>query len=125
MKAAKLLALILVLTLLAALLTACGNTAMTAAAGTYEGQYLKLVGDETKIEDPFSLTLKADGTGTHSRDGLEYSVTWTLEGETFTMAEKFLGITNDYTGTLKDGALHLYNGDPSYDFTYEFFYQKK
>jgi hypothetical protein len=37
-------------------------------------------------------------------------VTWTLEGETFTMQETFLGAVNDYTGTLKDGELIMFTG---------------
>ena len=40
------------------------------------------------------------------------------------MTEKFLGMTIDYTGTLKDGELHIYNGDPSSDLTYEYVYKK-
>ena len=51
-------------------------------------------------------------------------MTWTLDGEDFTMQESFLGITMDYTGTLKDGVLHLYNGDPTDEWTYEYVYTR-
>lgn len=94
-----------------------------AAAGEWTGVYCKFVGDENGVTDePFSLTLNADGTGSHHRDGESYSVTWTLEDEDFSMTETFLGMTNDYTGTLSDGVLHLYNGDPTDDLTYEYVY---
>ena len=98
---------------------------MKAAAGTYVGEYTKLVGDETKTEESFQLTLKADGTGVQEREGIRFNVTWTLEGESFTMTETFIGDPVEYTGTLKDGKLHLYNGDPEYIFTREYFYAKQ
>ena len=128
MKRSKLIALALSLCLLAALLTACGDgidPAVKAAAGTYEGQYVKLVGDETKNAESFTLTLKEDGTGTHARDDMEFKVTWTLEGESFTMKETFIGDPIVYTGTLKDGVLDLVNGDPEDPFTYNYVYQKR
>ena len=123
----KFISLLLVIALLGVLFAACdsGDPAMKAAAGTYKGQYTKLVGDETKNEEEFTLTLSPDGTGIHARDGMEFKVTWTLEGEAFTMKETFIGDPIEYTGTLKDGALHLYNGDPTNIFTYEYFYQKQ
>ena len=101
---------------------------LKTVAGTYDGQYTKFVGDPEdakNTEDVFSIELKEDGTGTHHRDDLDINVTWTLDGENFTMKETFLGITIDYTGTLKDGKLDIFNGDPSNDFTCEYVYQKK
>lgn len=108
-------------------LAACGggDAAANAAAGTYEGVHLKPVGDTEWVEEEFSLELKADGTGTHSRDGESFSVTWTLEGETFTMQETFLGLSIDYTGTLKGDDLDIFNGDPEDIWTYEYVYKKK
>ncbi len=125
MKIMKLTALFLTLMLLASLLAACADNPLKAASGTYVGQYTKMVGDDTKEEEEFSLILKEDGTGIHSRGGEAYKITWTLTGEDFTMQETFLGLTNDYTGTLKDGALHLFNGDPANIWTYEYVYSKK
>lgn len=107
-------------------LTACGSSEADAAAGTYKGQYTKLVGDETKnTDEEFSLVLEKDGKGTHNRDDLEISVTWELEGENFKMTETFLGMTIDYTGTLKDGQLDIFNGDPTDVWTYEYVYEKQ
>lgn len=125
MKHAKLIALALALCLLAALLLACSDPAMRAAAGKYTGQYSKLVGDETKNEEPFTLTLNADGSGTHARDGMEFKVSWTLEGEKFTMKESFIGDPIAYSGTLKDGVLDIFNGDPNDPFTYNYVYKKQ
>lgn len=121
----KLISVLLVIAVLALLLAACAENPLKAASGTYKGQYTKLVGDDTHNEEEFSLTLNDDGTGKHARDDMEFDVTWTLEGENFSMKETFLGMSIDYTGTLKDGALHLYNGDPSDIWTYEYFYEKQ
>jgi uncharacterized lipoprotein YehR (DUF1307 family) len=125
---AKLAALILAAALLFCLLTACGDSAMKAAAGTYKGDYTKFVGDsdEAKVTDePFSLELKADGTGVHHRETLDIKVTWSLDGEKITLQETFMGINLDYTGTLKDGELHLFNGEPSNSLTCEYVYHKQ
>ena len=115
-------------------LVACGNggkddkaSAMKDAAGTYQGVYAKWVGDEDPADDepPFSLELKEDGTGANSRDDMTFDVTWKLDGETFTMEETFIGDPIEYTGTLKDGELHIFNGDPEDALTYEYVYEKK
>ena len=130
----KMIPLLLALLLAAGLLTGCGEAApaateapnaLRAAAGTYQGLYTKLVGDETQEEEAFHLDLKADGTGTHYRNDLEIPVTWTLESEAVTMQETFLGLTMDYTGTLQGGKLNLFNGDPADDWTCEYVYQKQ
>ena len=94
-------------------------------AGTYEGTYTKLVGDDTKnTDEEFSLVLKEDGTGTHNRDGGSFNVEWDFDGEKFTLTDKFGALTIDYTGTLKDGKLQIYNGDPEDIWTYEYNYEK-
>ena len=112
-------------------LAACGgkkDDPNAAFAGTYEGVHAKFVGDTEWIPsegyEAFSLTLKADGTGVHSRNGMEFKVTWALDGENFTMNETFIGDPIVYTGTLKDGELHLYNNTPDNPFTYEYVYKK-
>lgn len=109
-------------------LTACGGNKLKDYAGTYKGEYTKLVGesDEDKnTSDEFSLELKDDGTGVHNRDGESYKVKWELDGENFKMTETFLSISIDYEGTLKDGKLDIFNGDKTNDFTYEYVYTKK
>ena len=107
---------------MALMLVACGaSQEMKDAAGTYKCQQSKLVGvNDWETDEEFTLELKEDGTGTRTTDGTSYELTWKLEGETFTMTETFLGLTNDYTGTLKDGKIDIFNGDPENDLTYEY-----
>ena len=115
-----------VLALSVLLITGCGSKKdeKKDAAGTYKGTYTKLVGDDTKnTDEEFSLELKEDGTGKHNRDGESYDVEWNIEGEKFTMTDKFGPLTIDYTGTLKDGKLQIYNGDPEDIWTYEYNYE--
>ena len=139
----KVISVLLVLVLLVSglfMFTGCGNDdkkddkdskksqSLSAAAGTYEGLYTKFVGDpdSAKNEDEeFTLVLKEDGTGKHSRDDLDLKVTWSLDGEKFKMTETFLGATIDYTGTLKDGKLDIFNGDPDDEWSCEYVYEKK
>ena len=123
----KFIALALIAVLLVIGLAACGG-GNTPGAGKYEGDYGKWVGDsdEDKIpasEDPFSLELNGGGKGKFNRDDVTFDVTWKLDGENFTMTETFLGLTNEYTGTLKDGKLVIYNGDPDDDFTYMYVFK--
>lgn len=108
-------------------LTGCGKD-LSAYAGNYVGERSKFVGDaewQAADEEPFSLELKDNGKGTFTRDGSSFDVTWELDGEKFTMKETFLALTNEYNGTLKDGKLHIYNGDASNDLTYEYELSKK
>ena len=101
------------------------ETDLSAVEGTYVGQYTKLVGDDTKeTDEEFYLELNEDGTGKHHRDDYTFNVTWTLDGKDFKMTEKFVGDPIEYTGTLKDGKLDIFNGDPDDDWTYEYVYEK-
>ena len=114
---AVILALVMALTLVA-----CGaSEAQKNAAGTYNYEKGKFVGDaDYNTDDDFTVTLKEDGTGFRTTAGTDYDLTWSLDGETFSMTETFLGLTNEYTGTLKDGVLDIFNGDPSQDLSYEY-----
>ena len=121
----KILAILLVCVCLSTMLAACGGGGGNPNAGTYTGVYGKWVGDETQEDITANkLELKGDGTGTHYRDDLELKITWTVEGEKFSMTEKFLGVTMDYTGTIKNGEIHVFNGDPEDMLTYEYVYKK-
>lgn len=99
--------------------------ALSSAVGVYQGQYVKLVGDTQKVEEEFSLELNADGTGMHNRDGYSFNVTWSVDGEKFKMSETFVGDPIEYVGTLKDGKLDIFNGDPEDMWTYEYVYEKE
>ena len=118
--------LVLVAVFSVALLTGCGKADLSKYAGKYEGQYGRWVGDETKETDSeFSLELKADRTGSSIKDGATYDVTWSMDGDKIKMTEKFFGLTIDYTGTIKDDELTLYNGPEDEDLTYIYVYTKK
>lgn len=99
-------------------------------AGTYNCEKYKCVGDDenawAEYEGGFVLELKADGTGTSKRNGDEYKIEWKLEGDEFSMDESMEGVSLklDYSGTLKDGELHIYGGDPENDFTSEYMFKK-
>lgn len=123
-KIAKYIGIILCVAMVAGLLAACGGSD-SPAVGKWEGKYTKYVGDDEKnTSEDFSLVLKAGGKGVSTRDGLDLNVTWTLDGEDFTMTETFLGIKIEYTGTLKDGVIDIFNGDPDDAFTCEYVYEK-
>ncbi|MCR5727585.1 MAG: hypothetical protein K6G24_08970 [Lachnospiraceae bacterium] len=103
------------------------NAETAAAAGTYVGKYTYFVGspEDKKTDEPFTLILNADGTGTQNRNDLEIKVPdWSLTGNEFKMTEKFLG-TIDYTGTLEGTKLTLFNGDPANNFTCAYVYEKE
>lgn len=100
-------------------LVSCGASAeMKAASGTYKGTEYKYNGDsEWSDNSDWTVTLNDDGTAKSARGGEEYKSEWTLEGEKFTLKETFMGMTLEYTGTLKDGKLEFYNGDPALEIT--------
>lgn len=94
--------------------------------GEYTGKWCKFVGDtEQKIDEEFSLVLNEDGTGKNKRDGQEFECTWEYTDGTFKMTDKFMGITIDYTGKIEGKELHIYNGEPEDEMTYEYVYEKK
>ena len=130
----KLLSILLIVVVLIGF-TGCGKKESTTKtkevdksvyAGTYTGLYTKFVGDETKTTDEeFSVVLEKDGTGKSNRDGSSYNIKWSIKGDKFKMTETFMGISIDYTGTLKDDKIDVFNGDPDNDFTVEYVYEKE
>ena len=97
---------------------------MKAAVGTYKGLYTRMICDDKKNEEEFSLELKDDGKGISKRDGLEIKVPdWCVENGEVKLTEKYLGKI-DYTGKLEGKSLVLYNGDPAAPMTYEYVYEK-
>lgn len=120
------LTLLLVLSVLLALLAGCGLSPGQSAAGIYVGQFTHVMGDPENVRDtsPFSLELKADGTGVHHRDGMDFELRWELEGEKITVTERFIGVELPYNGTLRNRELVLFNGDPANPWTVEYVYLK-
>ena len=109
------------------LLTACGKkNDLSSYAGTYKLEYSKLVGsDVNNEEEEWTLELKADGTGKSNRNETSYDLTWSVDGENIKLTETFAGIKLDYTGTIKDNKIDVFNGDKTNDFTEEDVFIKK
>lgn len=109
------------------ILTGCGKKSLSAYAGTYELEYQKYVGDPdtAKTQESWTFVLNEDGTGKSNRDGNSYNVEWSIDGENIKVSEKFLGITNEYNGTLKNDKLDLFNGEKTDDLTLEAVFNKK
>ena len=126
MKSFKILAVFVIMICL--FLVGCGKKEyLSKYAGTYEGQYTKFIGDADDAidEEEFKLVLESNGTGTHYRNSLEISVTWSVKDNKINMTEKYMGMTIDYTGTLDGNKLVLYNGDETDPFTAQYVYEKK
>ncbi len=107
-------------------LAGCSN--LGKYAGTYVMEYGKFVGDPDTSKDTTAIekmVLEDDGTGKSVRDGLNIDVEWHMDGENITLVEKYMGITLEYNGTLKDNKLDLFNGDKEEDLTYEKVYNKE
>ena len=119
--------------LLLAVLTAASVFALVGCAGkkaealgTFVTEKHKYVSEEEWVDDTqWELDLAAEGKGTSKRDGNEYDVTWELDGENITIKETFAGLTNEFTGTLKDGVLDIFNGDLESPLTCEYVFNKK
>ena len=124
-KALKTLLAVLVLVSVFAL-SGCGKKDLSSYAGSYKGEYTKMVIDTEKTTgEEFSVELKSNGTGISRRNGAEYNISWSLNGDNFKMTEKFGPLTIDYNGTLKDGVLDIFNGDKEQPATYEYVYKKQ
>ena len=118
-------AITVMLLLLSACFLACAEDTSVPGAGRWKGEYGKYVGETEKVTDErFSLTLKSDGTGRFDRDGASFDLTWSLDGEEFTMTETYLGISIEYVGTLKGDTLDIFNDDPTDEYTYEYVFHR-
>lgn len=128
MNTLKKIALVFTITFGIFVFTACGKKDLSTYAGTYEKEYEKYVGspETTKnTEDDWTVVLNADGTGKSNRDDESYDAEWSIDGDNFKFTEKFGPIKNEYTGTLKDGKIDMFNGDPNNDMTLEIVLNKK
>lgn len=103
----KMIAILLALTMLLSL-TACGGSAAEDPnAGKYIGISAAVSGFSMPMSDIYPgetwIELKAGGKGTIALDGDDYSMKWTLEGETFTLTIQ----GEDSVGTLKNGVIEI------------------
>ena len=106
-------------------ITGCSD--LSKYAGTYKLEYSKYVGDPdtAKTTEEWTIILEKDGTGKSNRDGGSYNVEWSMKGENVTVTEKFLGISNEYNGTIKDGRLDIFNGEKTKEITLEAVFNKQ
>ena len=90
----------------------CGEKG-TGFEGTYKCTYAKYNADDENgiVVEDWVLELQAGSKGTSKRDGEEYDLEWTLDGENITVTEKFGPLSLDYEGTLKDGVMTLYDSE--------------
>lgn len=103
-----------------------GSNTSISIPGEYEGKWCKFVGDEKQeTEAEFSLILNEDGTGINKRDNREFECTWGYDKDGFKLTDKFMGLEINYTGEIKEKELHIYNGDPKDELTFEYVYEKK
>ena len=110
-KTRKIGALLLVLCLLLGL-CACGSKGPDVT-GTYNC-IAERYGSSDPYAEPISETaieLLKNGKGTYSSDGFDFSLEWSIDGETFSGKLSFLGVEQDLNGTLKDGVLEVTYGD--------------
>ena len=87
-------------------LTACGGTAEEDPnAGKYHGVSATVMGFTLPMSEVYEnetwVELKSGGKGTIMLDGDDFSMKWTLEGETFTLTVE----GEDSVGTLADGVI--------------------
>ena len=117
---------ILIIIVLSIFMIGCSKN-LKKYAGEYEGMYTRYVGDPEDVtnKETFSLILNDNGKGVHKRDGYEYEVTWNVKKDKLNIKEKFMGLTNEYTGIFEDGKLVLYNGELTEPFTLQLIYKKK
>ena len=105
----KSLSVLLVLVMVLAMIGCGGSDEPDPNAGLYEATSAEMDGLSISVkdvfEDGFSLELKNGGKATFHYDGKDYSLKWTLDGETF-HAE---GGGAELDGTLADGVMVLEN----------------
>ena len=109
------------------IVTGCGKGNLANYAGIYKLEYSKYVGDPdtAKSTEEWTITLNEDGTGKSNRDDSSYDAEWSMDGENIVFIEKFMGIKNEYNGTIKDGKMDIFNGDKTNDLTLEAVFNKQ
>ena len=121
-KAAKL-SWILVVCIMAFLITGCSNKEPDGLKGTYYFVYEK--GPMFSADNlDYTFTLDGYGKGEYYHKGATHKIKYqyAYDGTIF-VTDTITGIK--YNGTLIDGELHLYDGNPESITVTEFLYQKK
>ena len=98
------------------------NKVMDSAKGTYNFVYEKgpLI---SSTEFDYQFILDGYGGGEYIHKGSTHKVKYKLEGTTINLTDTITGIK--YNGTLQNGELHIYDGNPNGLNVTEFLYQKQ
>lgn len=106
------------------LMVGCGKS----YAGTYVQEYSKYVGDPDSAKNTnevAKIILNNGGTGQSIRNGTNYNIEWSIDGENITIAEITTNGKVYYNGTLVNGKLDLFDGDKANALTNESVYNKE
>lgn len=98
-------------------LVACGGGAGKEYAGSYRNTSNVFSDGSGEADPTWVLTLTEDGKGTSARGGAEYELTWKVKGSEITVTETFMGMKNEYTGTIEAKKITLQNGEPGAAFS--------
>ena len=98
-------------------LVACGGGAGKEYAGSYRNTSYKYSDGSGEADPTWVLTLTEDGKGTSARGGSEYGLTWKVKGNEITVTETFMGMKNEYSGTIETKKITLQTGEPGADFS--------
>ena len=123
MKRSKLYFITAILLIFVFIISACtSNKVMDSAKGTYNFVYEKgpLI---SSTEFDYQFILDGYGGGEYIHKGSTHKVKYKLEGTTINLTDTITGIK--YTGTLQNGELHIYDGNPNGLNVTEFLYQKQ
>ena len=112
---------VLMLLLLAVTFAAC-SSAPDGAGG--ECKFVsERVGAVVRMDYDYKFILDGKGGGEYIHKGSSHKIKYSFtDGENIKISDRMTGIV--YTGTLIDGELHLYDGNPERMDVSEFVYQK-
>ena len=123
MKRSKLYFITAILLIFVFIISACtSNKVVDSAKGTYNFVYEKgpLI---SSTEFDYQFILDGYGGGEYIHKGSTHKVKYKLEGTTINLTDTITGIK--YNGTLQNGELHIYDGNPTSINVTEFLYQKQ
>lgn len=102
--------------------SSCTQKTPDGARGTYIFVYEKgPLFSSTDLD--YQFILDGYGGGEYIHKGSTHKVKYKLEGTTINLTDTITGIK--YNGTLQNGELHIYDGNPTSVNVSEFLYQKE
>ena len=113
---------VLLAALILSVLTGCGSKMPAGSYGTYELEWESISIIE-KTDQDFKFILDGKGGGEYHHKGSVHKVKYTYdESGNIRIDDTITGIR--YNGTLLNGELHIYDGNPDSDTVSEFLYKK-